>query len=100
MTSTLTVPIEFSARVHSIEGGGYWAEVPSLPGCVAQAETLDALRENIRSAIADWMAQSAVRSHGEASQLAAIQGAAIPSEQNYPQSNEYRPPSSWKDEDE
>jgi predicted RNase H-like HicB family nuclease len=99
MSSTLSVSVEIPARVHPIEGGGYWAEVPSLPGCVAQAETLEALRENIRSAIVDWMAQSAVKTHGEASQLAAIQGAAVPAEENFPQSNEYRPPPSWTDED-
>ncbi len=51
MNSTLSVPIEITARVHEIDGGGYWAEVPSFPGCVAQAETLEALRGNIRSAI-------------------------------------------------
>ena len=92
MTSILSVPIEIPAQVHEIEGGGYWAEVRSLPGCVAQAETLEGLRENFRLAIADWTAQSAVKTHGEASRLAAIQGAAIPPEQNFPQSNEFRPP--------
>jgi predicted RNase H-like HicB family nuclease len=100
MTSTLTVPIEIPARVHAVDGGGYWAEVPSLAGCVAQAETLEALRENIRSAIVDWMAESAVKSHGEASQLAAIQGVPLPPEPNFPQSNAFRPPPSWTDEDE
>jgi predicted RNase H-like HicB family nuclease len=86
--------------VHAIAGGGYWAEVPSLPGCVAQAETLEALRESIRSAITDWMARSAEKTHDEARQLAAIQGAAMPQEQDYPQSNAYRPPPAWSDEDE
>jgi predicted RNase H-like HicB family nuclease len=100
MTSIFTVPIEIPAEVHEIEGGGYWAEVPSLPGCVAQAETLEALRENIRSAVADWMAQSAVKTQREASELAAIQGAAVPPEQSFPESNEYRPPPAWTDEDE
>jgi predicted RNase H-like HicB family nuclease len=100
MTSTLTVPIEIPALVHAIEGGGYWAEVPSLPGCVAQADTLEALRENIRSAIADWMAQPAVKTHDEATQLAALQGAAVPAERAFPQSNAYRPPPAWSDRDE
>jgi predicted RNase H-like HicB family nuclease len=64
MASTLTAPIEIPAEVHEIEGGGYWAELPSLPGCVAQAETMEALRENIRLALADWMAQSTVKNTG------------------------------------
>ena len=75
MSTLLTVPIEITAQVHRIEGGGYWAEVPSLPGCVAQADTLEALRGNVHLAIADWMAQSALKTHEEASQLAAIQAA-------------------------
>ncbi|WEK05247.1 MAG: type II toxin-antitoxin system HicB family antitoxin [Candidatus Devosia phytovorans] len=42
--------------VHHAEEGGYWAEIPSLPGCVTQAETLDELDENIEEAIAGWLA--------------------------------------------
>lgn len=37
--------------VHEAEEGGYWAEVPAVPGCVTQAETLDELRKNIHEAI-------------------------------------------------
>ena len=33
------------------EGGGYWAEVPAIPGCATQGETLDELLENVREAI-------------------------------------------------
>jgi predicted RNase H-like HicB family nuclease len=42
--------------VHKEKSGGYWAEVPSLPGCVTQGETLDELRANVREAIAGWLA--------------------------------------------
>lgn len=37
--------------VHEAEEGGYWAEVPAVPGCVTQADTLDELRKNIHEAI-------------------------------------------------
>jgi predicted RNase H-like HicB family nuclease len=37
--------------VHEAEEGGYWAEVPELPGCATQAETFDALLENIHEAV-------------------------------------------------
>ena len=37
--------------VHEAEEGGYWAEVPAVPGCVTQAESLDELRKNIHEAI-------------------------------------------------
>ena len=36
--------------VHEAEEGGYWAEVPALPGCVSQGETMDELLANIREA--------------------------------------------------
>ena len=41
--------------IHSAEEGGYWAEVPALPGCVSQGETIDELRSNIREAIEGWL---------------------------------------------
>lgn len=43
------------ALIHSAEEGGYWAEVPALPGCVSQGETMDELRSNIREAIEGWL---------------------------------------------
>jgi len=41
--------------VHPAEEGGFWAEVPALPGCVSQGETLEELRANIREAIEGWL---------------------------------------------
>jgi len=43
------------AVVHRAEEGGFWAEVPALPGCVTQAETLDELRNNLKEAIELWL---------------------------------------------
>ena len=37
--------------IHIAEEGGLWAEVPALPGCVTQAETLEELIPNIYEAI-------------------------------------------------
>ena len=37
--------------VHEAEEGGYWAEVPAIPGCVSQGETMPELLTNIRDAI-------------------------------------------------
>ena len=37
--------------VHEAEEGGYWAEVPAIPGCATQGETLDELEANLREAI-------------------------------------------------
>ncbi len=33
---------------HKAEEGGYWAEVPMLPGCVSEGETLEETKANIR----------------------------------------------------
>jgi predicted RNase H-like HicB family nuclease len=43
------------AIVHKAEEGGYWAEVPSLPGCVTQAESMEELRANLHEAIEGWL---------------------------------------------
>ena len=37
--------------VHKAEEGGYWAEVPAIPGCATQGETMHELRFNLREAI-------------------------------------------------
>ncbi len=43
--------MKFKVIVHEAEEGGYWAEVPSVPGCVTQAETYEELLVNIKEAI-------------------------------------------------
>lgn len=37
--------------IHKAEEGGYWAEVPSIPGCATQGETLKELIENLYDAV-------------------------------------------------
>ena len=37
--------------VHEAEEGGYWAEVPAIPGCATQAETFEELLQNLYEAI-------------------------------------------------
>jgi predicted RNase H-like HicB family nuclease len=37
--------------VHEAEEGGLWAEVPAIPGCATQGETMDDLLANLREAI-------------------------------------------------
>ena len=38
--------------VHEAEEGGYWAEVPAIPGCVSQGKTKPEAVKNIKEAIA------------------------------------------------
>lgn len=37
--------------VHEAEEGGYWAEVPALPGCATQGETFEELLSNLYEAV-------------------------------------------------
>jgi predicted RNase H-like HicB family nuclease len=43
--------MEYSVVVHEAEEGGYWVEVPALPGCYSQGETLEDALENVKEAI-------------------------------------------------
>ena len=43
------------AIVHKAEEGGFWAEVPSLPGCLTQGETHEELKANLLEAIELWL---------------------------------------------
>jgi len=37
--------------VHEADEGGFWAEVPGIPGCATQGETMDELLRNLHEAI-------------------------------------------------
>jgi predicted RNase H-like HicB family nuclease len=37
--------------VHEAEEGGYWAEVPAIPGCATEGDTWDELLANLYEAI-------------------------------------------------
>ena len=37
--------------IHEAEEGGYWAEVPAIPGCTTQSNTKEELSANVREAI-------------------------------------------------
>ncbi len=41
--------------IHVAEEGGYWGEVPALPGCATQGETIDELIANVHEAVAGWL---------------------------------------------
>ena len=47
--------MKLQAVIHNAEEGGYWAEVPALPGCVTQAETREELEANLREAVEGWL---------------------------------------------
>lgn len=47
--------MKLKAVIHSAEEGGFWAEVPALPGCRTQGETVEEIEENLKEAIALWL---------------------------------------------
>ena len=102
MTSLLPVPIRLTLDVvvHEVEGGGFWGEVPRFPGCLAQADTEEALRENILQALQDWWAESPGKTEVQAAQLAAIQGAVDAARGSGPQPYDHHPSPSWSEDDE
>jgi predicted RNase H-like HicB family nuclease len=51
--------------VHDAEEGGYWGEVPALPGCASQGETIEELLSNLREAIEGYLAVDVEPAGGE-----------------------------------
>lgn len=37
--------------IHEAEEGGFWAEVPAIPGCATQGDSFEELLENLYEAI-------------------------------------------------
>lgn len=51
--------MKLKVLVHPAEEGGFWAEVPALPGCVSEGDSLDETLANIREAAEGWLEVSA-----------------------------------------
>jgi predicted RNase H-like HicB family nuclease len=43
--------LKIKVVVHEAEEGGYWAEVPAIPGCATQGDTLEELMSNVHEAV-------------------------------------------------
>ena len=43
--------MEYIILIHKSEEGGYWSEVPSLPGCFSQGDTIEETIQQTREAI-------------------------------------------------
>ena len=46
-----TTPMKLKAIIHKAKEGGYWAEIPAIPGCATQGDTFEELLENIYEAV-------------------------------------------------
>ncbi|MEH1839118.1 MAG: type II toxin-antitoxin system HicB family antitoxin [Nostoc sp.] len=47
--------MNIKAIIHSAEEGGYWAEVPALPGCITEGDTMEEVMANLKDAIKGWL---------------------------------------------
>ncbi len=47
--------MKIRAIVHPAEEGGYWAEVPALPGCITEGETIEEVIINLKDAMVGWL---------------------------------------------
>ena len=43
--------MDYTILIHQAEEGGFWSEVPALPGCYSQGETIDETLRNSKEAI-------------------------------------------------
>lgn len=47
--------MKIRAIIHAAEEGGYWAEVPALPGCITEGDTMEEVMTNLKDAIEGWL---------------------------------------------
>ena len=43
--------MKVTLMIHEAEEGGYWAEVPAIPGCATEGETFEELLKNLYEAV-------------------------------------------------
>ena len=60
--ATYTEIMKLEVVVHEAEEGGYWAEVPSVPGCATQGETFEQLLGNLYEAIEGCLSVEVIES--------------------------------------
>jgi predicted RNase H-like HicB family nuclease len=47
--------MKLTVVIHEAEEGGFWAEIPAIPGCAAQGDSFDELLSNIYEAIEAYL---------------------------------------------
>ena len=47
--------MEYTVVVHQADEGGFWVEVPALPGCYSQGESVQGALENVMEAISLYL---------------------------------------------
>ena len=65
--------MKYYAIIHEAEEGGYWAEIPAMPGCATQAETIEQLKINLKEAAEGWMEAQKIKAKKEGKRLVEIE---------------------------
>lgn len=47
--------MKLTVIIHNAEEGGFWAEIPALPGCITEGESREELMMNLEDAIEGWL---------------------------------------------
>jgi predicted RNase H-like HicB family nuclease len=47
--------MQIKVAIHPAEEGGFWAEVPALPGCITEGDTMEEVLANLQDAIEGWL---------------------------------------------
>ena len=47
--------MKYTVVVHQAEEGGFWVEVPALPGCYSQGKSVECALENVMEAISLYL---------------------------------------------
>ena len=48
--------LNYTVKVHPAEEGGFWAEVPALPGCFTQGKTIEEITAMAKESIEGFIA--------------------------------------------
>jgi predicted RNase H-like HicB family nuclease len=61
--------MKLKVLLHPAEEGGFWAEIPALPGCVSEGQTFEETLANIREAAEGWLIVAAEQAATETQSL-------------------------------
>ena len=64
--------MKLKVHIHKAEEGGYWAEVPAIPGCATQGETFEELLQNIYEAVEGCLSVDIDTPHEDGTQILEI----------------------------
>jgi len=60
--------MKIKAVVHEVEEGGFWAEVPTIPGCATEGHTMEEVVKNLQVVIETCLSGEIVPSERDATE--------------------------------